>query len=422
MYTNEPEARATAGDISAPILPEKPAFSAAWREIAAALLLYPAAWIYTHALDGGPFWPFLLLFIALAELLCWERPRSLASWFWLGCLLLCWADTRGQVWGESAWLPMHLLAVWWVLHRSGRLLEGESGHLLPLDLLNGFFVFPFRHFFLRLRTLWYGLTHLGRTRKAENVAAGAAATAAALVLLLLAGRLLQAADTGFDRLVARAFAWLRPWDWQVDSLELVMSLPVGAYLFGLIAGSCREKREELDKKAAGAERILERLRRLPPRLWTVLTALFCLLYLLFFAVQARYLFGAFVRRLPEGFIVSEYARQGFFELCRVMAVNFALLWLVTRTAARGTRGDRALRAMCLLLLAESLLLAVVAASKLLLYIDCFGFTPRRFQSLWLVGVLALGCVCSGWSLLRGRRSLRFFLATAALSFVLLGLY
>ncbi len=424
MNENKLEARAASGGISVPFFPASEAFSASPREITAALLLYAAAFLYVRALFDGPFWPFMLLFVGLVELVCREKPRTRASWFWLGCLLLCWAGSRGRVWGEAVWLPMHALAIWWVLHRSAALLERESGSLLPLDMFNGAVLFPFRSFFLRLRTLGYGLTHVGRCRerKAETVLSSLGAAAAALVLFLLALRLLQAADPDFDRLVVGALSWLRVPDWSTSAFQLGLSLPVGAYLFGLIAGSCREKRAALDERAARARARLERLRRVPRAAWLAALVLFCLLYLLFFAVEARYLFGAFVRRLPEGFIVSEYARQGFFELCRVMAVNFSLLWLITRTAERPVREDRVLCPLCLLLLVESLLFAVVAASKLGLYIDCFGFTPLRFQSLWLVAALTLGCLCALWSLVTGRRSFRFFLAGAALSFVLLGLY
>ena len=155
---------------------------------------------------------------------------------------------------------------------------------------------------------------------------------------------------------------------------------------------------------------------------SLLTALFCLLYLLFFVVQARYLFGAFTRSLPEGFIVSEYARQGFFELCKVMAVNFVLLWLVTRLSAKPLRENRAGTALCVILLAESMLFAVIAFSKLLLYISCFGFTPRRLQSSWLVCVLFFGCLCAGYSLLRGKKSFRAWMIFGAVSLALLHLY
>ena len=424
MNENELETRAVSGEIPAPIFPPRETFSASGGEILAALLLYPAAFLYVRAMDDVPFWPFLLLFVGLTELVCRSKPRTVASWFWLVCLLLGWADSFGRVWGEGVWLPLHALAIWWVLHRSGTLLERESGHLLPLDALNGAVIFPFRHFFLRLRVLWYGLTRLGKRheRGRSTAASTAAAILVSLLLFVLALRLLQAADPAFDRLVVRLLGWLELPEWRLHGFEFLLSLPVGAYLFGLLAGSCREDRTALDRSAEKARNLLARARRVPRAVWLALTALFVLLYLLFFAVQARYLFGAFVRRLPEGFVVSAYARQGFFELCRVMAVNFALLWLVTRTAERPAREDRALCALCLVLLAESLLFAVIALSKLWLYIDCFGFTPRRFQSLWLVVTLAFGCLCAGWSLVTGRHSFRAFLAEAALSFVLLGLY
>ena len=116
----------------------------------------------------------------------------------------------------------------------------------------------------------------------------------------------------------------------------------------------------------------------------MLTGCFCAVYLLFFTVQGSYLFGAFRHRLPVGFTVAQYARQGFFQLCMVMGVNFLLLWLVTHSSRALNRPGRI---MCTVLLEQSILLAVTALSKLALYIACFGFTPLRLQSSWLVCVL-----------------------------------
>ena len=81
--------------------------------------------------------------------------------------------------------------------------------------------------------------------------------------------------------------------------------------------------------------------------------------------------------------------------------------------------DRPSLALCLVLLAESLLLAVVALSKLWLYIDCFGFTPLRLQSSWLVCVLILGCLAAGYSLTTGKKSLKLWLLIAMGSLSLL---
>ena len=191
------------------IEPPKPPFSASWREICAALAMYVLAWIWFDM--EQPVW--LLIFVAgfvgLTELLHWETPRPRESWFWLGCVLVLTASVvfgRFRAW-EDVVFPLyflHIFAVWWLLSRSGRLSEGESGHLLPYDALNGFIVFPFKHFFLRIRCLWHGLTHLGRGEKrvkAETIVWSGAAVLAAVLLFAKAVQLLSAADTGFGELL-----------------------------------------------------------------------------------------------------------------------------------------------------------------------------------------------------------------------------
>ena len=425
--------------------PRQP-FSASRREILAAAATYALAWCYLYRSNlflGGALtsdWAyrsaapmalrigslvFVLGFVVLAELLHRETPRPRESWIWLACLGLITVGVflgRRQVWEDYPPFFLHLAAVWWLLSRSGRLAEGVSGHLLPLDALRGFVLFPCKHFYLRIRTLFFALGRPFRARRhvrAATVLWSALALLLAALLFFKAAGLLMDADAGFRSLLSDAAEWFR-FDWNGEWLpKLLLSLPVGQYLFGLIAGTGREDPERLRERSEALCAGLERLRRVPNAVWTGLTGAFCLLYLVFFAIQGRYLFGAFTRTLPEGFIVSEYARQGFFELCRVMAVNFALLWLVTRSSRRPVRENRSARLLCLILLGESLLFAVVAFSKLALYIDCFGFTPLRLQSSWLVCVLFAGCLAAGRTLLTGKRSLRAWLVFSAVTLSLL---
>ena len=161
---------------------------------------------------------------------------------------------------------------------------------------------------------------------------------------------------------------------------------------------------------------LPKLRTVPAGIWAAALGLFSALYLVFFFVQGRYLFGAFTRTLPESFTVAEYARQGFFELCRVMAINFTLFWLVTRTARQE---QKLIRWMAAALLVQSMLFAVIAISKLALYIDCFGLTPLRVQSTWLVCVLLLGCVCALYTHLTGKKSMRAWMIFGAVTLAVL---
>ena len=405
------------------------------REILCALLLYPAAYIYTLAMDG-PWWKlwfglFVLAFVALGEWLNRGKPRMAESWVWLGCLLLitlCIVTGRDRAWGDLSVLLAHPLAVWWLLSRGGALLEGESGHLLPLDAINGFIRIPFGNFFLRLRCLGQGLRDWRGSKegvRGGRLWAALLAVAAALVLLNWTAASLAQADALFGKLAENILQWFR---FDISEgfvnfmLRLLLSLPIGAWLFGLMAGSARTERDTLGAQAAAVNGFLPKLRVVPNRVWTVCMGAFGVLYLLFFVVQFRYLFGAFTRTLPEGFIVSQYAREGFFELCRVMGINFSLLYLVSRSGARPIREDKAQQICCTVLLAAGMVFAVIAFSKLGLYISCFGFTPKRLQSCWLVLVLFAGsgaCLTSLWS---GKKSFKAWLMLAAVTLALLHIY
>lgn len=458
METNKPEANQASGVIDAPVLTEQspamsedsPPFEASAWEIIAAFLTYAALYAFVRLCQMGPFVEppertfslvvggLGLFYIGLVELVNRGRRRLKESWVWLGCYAAALAGIafwRLEVWDETQHsLFLFIFGIWWALSRGGALLERQSGRLLPLDAANGFLLFPFRHFFLRARTAGYALARLWRKRLRPMLrrgegpvsAAALAWTAGAILmaggLFAAAGCLLSAADEGFAGMM-RGAAGLFRIRVSVDAVNaLRLSLPLGAYLFGAAAGPGRESRPRLRAQADRVDALWARLRQVPPVAWTALMAAFALLYALFFAVQGSYLFGAFTRTLPAGFIVSEYARRGFFELCGVMAVNFALLWLAVRLSAAPVRENRPLLAACLLLLGESALLAVVALSKLGLYIDCFGFTPLRLQSSWLACVLLFGCGCAAASLLTGRKTFRAWMFFGAATLAALCLY
>ena len=418
------------------LAPAKPPFSASRKECTLAFLLYLLAYVYL----GSAWWALPLFaagFIAAAEYLFREQKRSWESWVWLGCVVvitgcLTWRNLHPseydarldvQVMQEYAipsslaLLALHILAVYWLLCRSGRLTGGESGHLLPLDALYAFLVLPFQNFFLRIRCVIFSL----KPKKERDVNAGAVAGAVlaaftALVLLVLAMTQLSAADDAFSALLGDIQRALTPDLDQPWLYRFLLSLPVGAYVFGLLAGLGRQTPAAMRERGDRVLAALPKLQIVPQGAWLAALGVFSAVYLVFFFVQGRYLFGAFTRTLPESFTVAEYARQGFFELCRVMAINFTLYWLVTRTARQAQRPTRWMAAA---LLIESMLFAVVAISKLALYIDCFGLTPLRLQSTWLVCVLLFGSACTLYTHLTGKRSMRAWMIFGAVTLTIL---
>ena len=418
------------------LAPKKPPFSASRKEQLLAFGMYVLAYVYL----GYQWWTLPLFaagFIAAAEYLFRGQKRSWESWIWLGCMLLvtgciAWRglhpyqyDSRypelvnhEYILSEKLlFLILHIFAVYWLMSRSGRLTGGESGHLLPLDALYAFLIVPFQNFFLRIRCVIFAL----KSKKERGVSAGAIAVAvlaafAALVLLVLAMTQLSAADDTFGELIDDLRQALTLDLDETWFYRLLASLPVGAYVFGLLAGLGRRTPEDMRGRGAAVMDRLPKLRTVPEGIWAAALGLFSALYLVFFFVQGRYLFGAFTRTLPESFTVAEYARQGFFELCRVMAINFTLFWLVTRTARQE---QKLIRWMAAALLVQSMLFAVIAISKLALYIDCFGLTPLRVQSTWLVCVLLLGCVCALYTHLTGKKSMRAWMIFGAVTLAVL---
>ena len=418
------------------LAPKKPPFSASRKEQLLAFGMYVLAYVYL----GYQWWALPLFaagFIAAAEYLFRGQKRSWESWIWLGCMLLvtgciAWRglhpyqyDSRypelvnhEYILSEKLlFLILHIFAVYWLMSRSGRLTGGESGHLLPLDALYAFLIVPFQNFFLRIRCVIFAL----KSKKERGVSAGAIAGAvlaafAALVLLVLAMTQLSAADDTFGELIDDLRLTLTLDLDETWFYRLLASLPVGAYVFGLLAGLGRRTPEDMRGRGAAVVSRLPKLRTVPEGIWAAALGLFSALYLVFFFVQGRYLFGAFTRTLPESFTVAEYARQGFFELCRVMAINFTLFWLVTRTARQK---QKLIRWMAAALLVQSMLFAVIAISKLALYIDCFGLTPLRVQSTWLVCVLLLGCVYALYTHLTGKKSMRAWMLFGAVTLAVL---
>ena len=403
-------------------------------ELIGAALSYIAAYFYVIQLDySDTYWPVLLpaaFLIGLTMVLNKGRKAAPDSWIWFGCLcasVVCYTFNLGRVWERyHLALFMHGFAVWWILSRNGLLLEPDRFDLFPSNILTGFILLPFQNLLLRIRTIAGSIRQfiLKRGRIRIN---GWLVPAVILCILLFwnAIRLLGKADTLFGEKLsefAQVFCFDLGDDFFDFLIHLFFSIPVGCFLFGMISGAHRLESEQLEKRTRSVDGFLERIRKIPKGFWVGAIVLFSVLYLAFFILQGSYLFGAFTGKLPEGFIVSEYARQGFFELCKIMAVNALLLWLTTHLSICSVETDRRLRIFCLILLLESILFAVIAFSKLALYISIYGFTPLRLQSSWLVCVLCAGCILWIVHLFTQKRVFRIWMVFSAVTLTLLMFY
>ena len=379
--------------------------------------------------------PLLVAAAFAAAVGLWCRLRkikgSAESPLWLGCLMLTafafgFDRLNAFDWGLG-WLAYHGFALVWALARTGQLSENRTGPAFVPDVLRGIgrgfaglAAWP-----CGMWALWSERPRRQKAKKGDPVPAVLCVLGAA-VLLLLAAKELAGADDGFADLLqglvdALAFKSDFSLDWYVV-VSLIFMFPVGAFFYGFTAAGHAALQNAPRPALQHYAESLAPLRRVSARLLFGVLSVFAVLYLAFFGVQGGYWFGAFAGRLPAGFTVANYARQGFFELCRVMLLNFLLLVCADVIARTPLRQHAGLRIGGAVLLAQSLLLWATAASKLGLYIATFGFTARRLQAAWALLVLAVAGVRYLVSLWKPCSILRPTVLVGAVSFALLGLY
>lgn len=166
----------------------------------------------------------------------------------------------------------------------------------------------------------------------------------------------------------------------------LLGIPVAMYMYGLWTSCAFAVCRPLTGEHCAEKR--KRARVLPQILAFAAMTPMLFVYLIFFISQFKYYTAAFTGVLPRGYSYAEYARSGFFELCAVIAVNGIMVLLLFLLVRRSGRNGLA-RLYTALLSLSTLILAVTAASKMLLYVDAYGLTLRRVSTLCFILAMAL---------------------------------
>lgn len=341
---------------------------------------------------GTPLFTLLYAAAVLAYLFSSGRVPPAESWFWLAVMLLLGLSYL-LPWGGGLldgvqYIALLAAASYWPLAAGGRLYrDGRTSNWLFFDAMNAFFLLPWGNFG-RLVAAPFGVWRARRRARGAaepgRRAAVWAGVAAAVLCLCLVLPQLMAADDGFAAMFLHFSSFFDRFsgNFLEFTVRFLLALPTACYLYGLVYGSVRGRRASLFSR--GEICAAQAGMRFVPRV-TVTLALGTLaaVYVLFIAMQARVLFGGFFGILPEGFTYAGYARQGFFELCRVSAINAALL-IAANVLCRDGHGLRVYNGA---IAALTLLLLATAAAKMALYIHAYGLTEKRVLAstglLWL---------------------------------------
>ncbi len=408
--------------VQQPEIPARRPFITNIAEKIFSVLMWPVCFLYSSMFfekDGTwniLFGIFVLLFLFIGETLYWNRKRTVESWLMMvmtviGAVSVCFQI--GEVW-ENAMKAFftHLFGIYWIMCRSGRLAEGKTSHMMVWDGITAFCVMPFKNWPLNVRTI----ISIFRTKKdgksKKTVPIVLLASVIGIILFFIALSFLRNADDGFNDLMVQIGDFLKiKWD-ETLVAKIFMTAFSATWLYGLFGGCHRETAEQVSKRGDNVKWFVGKLRKVPGLVWVIFIGLFSVFYIVFFIMQGNYLFDAFIMKLPQEFTYSQYARKGFGDMCGVMVVNFILLWLSTRTSAGK---ELAVKISCTVLNVESMLFALIAFLKIYMYIDAYGFTPLRFQSIWAATVLFFACICVCISMFTKKKTAHIWFFGSAVS-------
>lgn len=318
------------------------------------------------------------------------------GWFWLAVVMLI--GISFSLWSNNGLAPWHGMllfcsAVYWILGATGLLVLGQTSNLLLFDGYNALFAIPFSNFGCQFQGLaLLGTNRLRRGRQLLHVALGLFLTF--IVAFMVLPLLMEADSGGFAQLINGILDGFRGIgeDFWETFWQLILAIPIAAYIFGLVAGSTHKRNTDWLEKDSALEKI-SGLRILPMTTIYILMGLLSMLYIVFIGSQVPYFFSAFVGQRPEGWqIYSEYARSGFFELCRIAVINLLVL-TAANIMSQQSRNAIFFKILNALLAILTLLLIATAFSKMALYIGAYGLSMRRF--LPCVFMIFMAIICGG---------------------------
>ena len=415
------------------------------------LLAYPLAYAYlrlvmdfSEELGAGPelfggkltlsltYPVFTLLFILFNEIV--RRGRrgaasmpSKASIFWYAMTFLAGLTASIGPDTELSLLGMHLCAVYSVLISNNILLGGKTSGFIPADLIHGFYVKSFAGF-PNFVIDWKCFKKPDADQEAEaapkkNPIGAILFIIIMFVLLFISVCLMSSIDEDignfFDDIFGNIADYLVSLKLEAIMVRAIFAIPVCFYLYGLVSRSAKSDGAREKRVASWLLKIRGKGKSVSSVIVYIAAGIFVLAYILFFIKRLAYMLGGFLGQVPDGLLVSHYAREGFFELVGIMAVNMCVYLAIILLGKTDSDGHFSLpsRILVTMLMAESIIFAIIAMSKLGLYYSYYGYTPKRILAMWATLALGFAATMTIATVNRGKPHIRAGIIFTAVSYV-----
>lgn len=283
-----------------------------------------------------------------------------------------------------------VLYLYWVRCALGSASEGFPGKFAFFELIKAVFVVAIPS----VGTIWRVL--FSKKKEGSKSMFGWILLGIVVALIPTAAIVsLLSYDKAFTDLLAKLTDWNVFGTYAENVTALFLGVPVAMFVFALLYASREGLRENMLSENTTL-RVISAIRIAPAPLAAAAMTPALLIYVIFFISQKNNYIYALTGLKPDGINYSDFARNGFFELCAVAAINAVIILAVTLFTRRAKEKEPLIRVYSAIYSVFTLVLIATAISKMLLYIREYGLTRLRLLTSCFMILLA---ICFGALLL-----------------------
>ena len=353
-----------------------------------------------------------LLYIIMIETSAYfiHKERTKESILW-ACLLLFQGILLGfdRSFEFEKVAILHANVIYYTLCRFQKLSLPNTSETILLDFFQGWIIQPFSHLFARIIHI---IKYLRTYIHSQQLKTVVFSMVILIPLVLFALGQLSAIDQNFASLTTSLFRLIfHPLN-SIYFFRIIWSLPVGAYLFGLISSCILSEKPFISYD--GCREFFQKKKVIPLISLRITTVVLLALYLAFFIFQLSDL--PTVLAAPTAQSSCEYAVRGFWNFFRIMGLNIILIlalnFLIRKEDTSSTKIDT------YILLFTTICFNLLACLKLGLYFFTYGYTERRVIALWLLVAIFISLILMIIRMHKKFNLIQFITATFVTSYIL----
>lgn len=274
---------------------------------------------------------------------------------------------------QSMWIrPLNTCALAVMLPLTYLSLSGYNGELFSLPAIGRaigtFLTEQFRNWLFVGKV--FSASTKNRKYSMANIATGAVCACAVLTFAIPA---LSAADERFSQLAEKLLGFLLHLNEPRPIINIARFILVVPIAFSLLYG-LRHPAKKTDMRIKPIDVSA------PVTTLNTMLGMLDAVYLIFVAVESSYLFGG-KEALEGSGGYATYAREGFFQLVAVTAVNLIIV-MVCIHLRKGHKRATSLLTLELTLVASTTVMLVSAAWRMSMYIGEYGLSRLRILTIW----------------------------------------